>query len=1351
VQHLLKKYQKRLPNLSEKNRSLFLPKTTERQFIDIHKFDFLNNKPAFSIIQQLIERQNKIVLSKDLDSRDKDANQVGKVLKQILRTDKLIREERGAKDLLLGYPFIEGKTQDDKCIRCPLIFFPITLWKESGKWLLKLRKTEDIKFNRTFLLAYSQFNQVELDENLLEKNLSELPEGSQEFRNQLYQILKNSSLEINFNQINFEDRLVPFFSFTKADFALLHQTGKLKLMPQAVLGVFARSDSFLAPDYEFLVNKTEITSLESLFQNPDSQSYNTDLSKKKFQVLEKQMILPYPIDASQENVLKTVKTGKSIVVQGAPGTGKSQLICNLIADAIAHQKRILLVCQKRVALDIVYQRLAEKKLTEFTALVHDFRNDRKKIYEQIAKQIEGVREQIKASFQVQIYQLEERFLVLSREIDHCLYELENLRYALFDYSECGLPIKELYLTSDPNAPYLDFTNIYQFLDFSKIQDFRKRLQNYFLYQEKIGHKKYIWKYRKSFAQRNFQDFQKLKKLLLEFPQFKTQIEEKSETLIGKKINFEEAESILNQKNKIALWLGFMESEPALQYFRKVIQFSDTDYYLLLQIEKNTLACFENEGIESSLTLGKLDDFLAYLTEYQEAQKNFWTRKHWELFSKHKMKVKALFEINGLDFKVLNIDILLKKITNRKKLEKLRKTILTINWLTPNQGYDKAIQAIDNLYQIQNSLEKHQFQTWFRHHRSALKAKKLWEDGISNILEKVILKNFTYRRLSRLLFRASFFLKNFVEQKSQYHYYLRETQFKTLWNNPEKAKILATVLEHDFELLCESDKLKDSFSEIEVQVINILKKYNFDFTAEQQLNSFENSLRLAWITHIEQKFPVLRASSSLKINQLETQLKAAIQEKRQISEEITKIRSRETQLKTLTFNRLGNLVDYRDLYHQVNKKRNIWALRKLITHFSEEIFHLIPCWMASPESISAIFQPQKYFDLVIFDEASQCYAEKGIPVFYRGKQTIIIGDTQQLQPLSLYTPKWEEETKENSPETEVESVLDLGNFYLPSVNLRGHYRSQSLDLIDFSNQHFYKNKLTLIPDYQNFIDQKPSIEFLKIDGIWEKNTNLEEALAVVTLVQKLLQKGEIDIGIITFNFPQQMLILDVIEQRKVALPKNFFIKNIENVQGDEREIIIFSIGYAPSITGKFRMNFGLLSQERGENRLNVAVTRAKQKIYVVSSIFPHQIRTEDLKQEGAKLLQKYLQYALDVSRKRYKPTLPILKKYYFSKFLKDELRNYFNKSQNDFVLEETLPFTDLVLRKKTTKDNQKNRELKLILTDDNLFYEALSAKENHAYFPELLKNKNWTYLRIYSREFWQNRQKVLQKIIDFAQS
>src|SRR5690606_7404777 len=170
---------------------------------------------------------------------------------------------------------------------------------------------------------------------------------------------------------------------------------------------------------------------------------------------------------------------------------------------------------------------------------------------------------------------------------------------------------------------------------------------------------------------------------------------------------------------------------------------------------------------------------------------------------------------------------------------------------------------------------------------------------------------------------------------------------------------------------------------ELSVMGKLHDHAGHWNYEPLRTIFHNSLALAWIDYIETKYPILRMVSSMHMDELQTELQHLVIEKKRLSKDILLLRAQEKVYEDIEYNRLNNRVTYRDLHHQVTKKKKIWPLRKVIAQFQDELFKLVPCWMASPESVSAIFPMKEVFDLIIFDEASQCFAERGVPAMYRG--------------------------------------------------------------------------------------------------------------------------------------------------------------------------------------------------------------------------------------------------------------------------------------------------------------------------------------------------------------------------------
>ncbi len=1332
---LLQTYQKRLTNLSTNNKTLLLLRLSDKYFLDLHRLDFSNHKPSFHLIENLIAQKKKITLCSNIDSREENTNKIAHILQKIRRTDSVIQEERGAKNLYVAYPFVQGKLLDGTCVRCPLLFFPVELCLENNEWLLKLLENQSPQWNTTFLLAYKHYNGIALEEDFLEYDFDELSKDAQVFRTELYQMIEKSSLELHFNPDNFTDKLQDFKEYSKKDFETDNEIGKLKLMSEAVLGVFPLADSYLVPDYEQLIkNIAQNTSLQNntifgaIAQTPITHTNTHTHTEADF-------ITAYPIDASQEMALQAVKNGESIVVQGPPGTGKSQLICNLITDFLGQGKKVLLVCQKRAALDVVYKRLAEKDFEKSVALVHDIQADRKYIFEQLKQHIERIEEYQKINEGFEVLHAEKRFTKLCKQIDKILEDLNLFRKALYDTSLCGISAKELYLTSNKNAEnqgrIIGFVQKkdgiqYKNFSFEQLPNLLSILKTYLSYclVDNVA----FWQDRVSFQNFLRADKTQIIYLLKDIPESWEKLQKNITTTIACKLDLMQLNKLMESENRILDFLQSIQLANNYSILEKLVEQKNIEKAItnFKKIAKELQQALQNNAnIEQTLLTKDLAIYVQYLQNYLTAQASLFSRIKWN-FGKEKKPLQSLAKNNELVLSIENAKILLQKIENRIEVENIRAKFLDIPFLVETnlltnsfdlQVFTKYCEQYEKIIFVANA-------TWQQFAKDLL--------GIEPTLSS--LQNFV-THITNVMHDT----KKFLTDYQVYIQYFSKIQInellkfgKNFAENKENIENLQKNIHTTFELLVEFDQFKTTISAQELQVAQQLQttqKPANEIAIRETLLYFDNHLRLFWLEQIENMYPILRSVSSFKLALLEEELQKYLTEKNELSSILLHQKLREQTYKSLAFNRLNNLVSYRDLKHQVSKKRNVFPLRKLLQAYQDEIFNFMPCWLASPETVSALFEMKDLFDLVIFDEASQCFAEKGIPAVFRGKQLVIAGDDKQLAPFDLYRPRLEENLdidSEWNTALEVESLLDLGVNELRSYHLRGHYRSKSLDLIDFSNQVFYQNRLQMIPAHGEFIRQEPAIQYVKVDGVWEKNRNVVEAEKVVNLIKTLQAEGKKSIGVITFNIQQQNLILDLLEAKNVGLYEDIFVKNIENVQGDEKDVIIFSLAYAPSPTGRMAMQFGLLNLEKGENRLNVAVTRAIEKIYVVASIFPHQLQTENLLNNGAKILQRYLHYALEVSEGKYKPTLAPTSKQNIDWYLKNQLIEQHTIEINAAV---AVPFADL----STCIANR----YKLFLTDDDLFYQALSVKEWFAYLPMQLRDKDWDFERKWSRVWWEN--------------
>jgi hypothetical protein len=1295
LQGILKSYLKKLTNLTSNNRAIYTPRLAADNGIDLIDLDFAVNRPAFDLLADVIVGKREIKLCNYIDSRDTVSNQLSRKLNKVYRKDRLITEERGARDLYIGYPFVHGTFPDGNPIRCPLLLFPVDLELQNGSqpyWKLVKRKDSSPTFNKSFLLAYAHFNKVKITDELLDLQLEEPFEDSLAFRNYLYAFIKDSPLEINFNSDLFVNKLQPFEALKKEDLQSRFTEGQLKLFSEAVLGFFPQAGSLLSGDYGDLIEAAHFEDFEKLFEAKNFEPSSL------FKVKEENLLVPFAIDASQEQTIVSVKSGKSLVVQGPPGTGKSQLICNLVADYIARGKKVLVVCQKRAALDVVHARLGQADLQEFVGLVHDFRYDQKALYEQLSTQIDQISEYEVANNSLDAIWLEREFLHTCRNIDKISEELDSFKEALFDESVFGVSVKTLYLLSNPQEekiPVADDAKGYNLTSLEELLKKYKRLSQYSKIVEKDG---FEWKRRKSFSKWQPSDLAQMNAMILSiYSQVKTfDAKVAEQTLLNYSFEalyewnihlekFQNINSLLKHNDVAKLFTGFLILDE-----KQIVK--------IQSLAKSIRKCM-GTPMETTVDTTKLNNTEGKVTTVMEKFERIDKKFIWLLFSNDKSFIKKLLKTNNLELNQEGLAMLSQKLINRQKFEKY---LIELQKITKIELPDHEIEIVSE---------------HMRHVQTAVDVLELLNQihGLSADLATIQM------HAVKALQPLPGFISTTNQLDSEWEVYLTESQISKLIEQAEFANKLLKDLNHHFDSMVEYDAQLEALSPLEGEIFyKLIAK-----RSEDLITIARNSFYVSWIEEIERRFPLLRSASTPKMTQLENELQQLVSRKQTLSKDIVLLKTREQTYKNLEFNRLNNRITYRDLRHQATKKKKIWKLRKTIAEFKDEVFSLIPCWLASPETVSAIFPLEELFDLVIFDEASQCFAEKGIPSIIRGKQIAIVGDDKQLAPNDLYQPRWEDDDEEEAhPDLEIESLLNLAEKYLPQTMLMGHYRSLSPELIEFSNQHFYKGKLQLLPHYENINRNIPAIDFIKVDGTWEQNSNLVEAEAVAAKVLKLIKsQPEKEIGVVTFNAKQQELISDVMDhaflESGLTKPEKLFIKNIENVQGDERDIIIFSIGYAPDKYGKMQMQFGSLNQAGGENRLNVAVTRSREKVIIISSIEPEQLRTEESKNEGPKLLKAYLEYAKNVSEGNFAHAATKTENYGPGIYLKQSLSHY---------TADALPFSDMA-------ELFDGEYIKLIFTDDELYFKALSAKETFAYTPISLVSKQWKYERFFSRNFW----------------
>ncbi|MCL1944531.1 MAG: DUF4011 domain-containing protein [Firmicutes bacterium] len=457
-----------------------------------------------------------------------------------------------------------------------------------------------------------------------------------------------------------------------------------------------------------------------------------------------------------------------------------------------------------------------------------------------------------------------------------------------------------------------------------------------------------------------------------------------------------------------------------------------------------------------------------------------------------------------------------------------------------------------------------------------------------------------------------------------------------------------------------------------------------------------------------------------------------------------------------------------LRHEAGKKMRHIPVRKLMSNAIDLVQTLKPCFLMSPNSV-ATYLNDTQFDVVIFDEASQIFPWDSLGSIYRAKQVVVVGDSKQMPPSNFFETvlgsddEQYDDTQQESEDDPIafESILDKcvtlkgTSFY--EKTLKWHYRSRSESLIAFSNKHFYQNQLVTFNSPQDGVDTGVEFEFVQ-DGIYDNNQNRDEANRVVQLIyQHYATHPERSLGIIAFSVKQQQCIEYALEYKRSKddrfakyfdeqLVEPFFVKNLENVQGDERDTIIFSVGYANNSIGKFRQSFGPLSIKGGERRLNVAITRAKHNVKLVSSIRAHDIDANRAKSVGARLLKEYLEYAERGVKQLYENLDVKDINKFDSKF---ELEVYQVLVDNGYKVNTQVGSSgfriDLAVKHPTL-----DCFILAIECDGAIYHSSKNARDRDRLRQSILENMGWKFYRIWSTDWFKNNKVEKRVLLEYVQ-
>ncbi|MBO5070609.1 MAG: DUF3320 domain-containing protein, partial [Roseburia sp.] len=438
---------------------------------------------------------------------------------------------------------------------------------------------------------------------------------------------------------------------------------------------------------------------------------------------------------------------------------------------------------------------------------------------------------------------------------------------------------------------------------------------------------------------------------------------------------------------------------------------------------------------------------------------------------------------------------------------------------------------------------------------------------------------------------------------------------------------------------------------------------------------------------------------------------------------------------------------------IKNNGRMMSLRRLFDQIPTLLRRLCPCMLMSPISVAQYIDPAfPKFDLVIFDEASQLPTSEAVGTIARGENVVIVGDPKQLPPTNFFSSNRIDE--ENSEKEDLESLLDdCLAISMPQESLKWHYRSRHESLIAYSNMKYYDNKLYTFPSPRDLVSE---VKMVHLEGFYDKGKtkqNKAEATAIVEEIIRRLQDEKLredSIGVVTFSSVQQNLIDDMLFEEFKKHPEleeidrnsrePIFIKNLENVQGDERDVILFSVGYGPDAEGNVSMNFGPLNRDGGWRRLNVAISRARKSMIVYSVLKPDQINLARTRSEGVAGLKGFLEFA-----ERGKNMLA-------------QRAGSTTKPEDYLVKEIAASIADLGYEVKCNigcsefkmdigivhPENPETYLLGILLDGENC-KEASTARDRFVSQPGVLKGLGWNVMRVWTLDWLDDRERVIKSV------
>lgn len=1238
-------------------------------------------------------------------------------LTKLFRASRLSLEENGANTLYLALGFLKWyETPKSELARyAPILLLPVEIIRKSAQkgYVIRSREEETI-MNITLLEMLKQ------EFGLTINGLDELPRDE-------------SGVDV-----------AKIFSIIRR--GIMSQS-KWDLEEHAFLGIFSFNKFIMWKDIHYNAEKLKenkiVNSLITGKLEWESEELPADIDfDSKYYPSE--IALPISADSTQLDAISAATQDLSFILHGPPGTGKSQTITNIIANALYLGKKVLFVAEKLAALTVVQNRLTNIGLDPFCLEIHSNKSKKSNILEQLRKTTEIIRKSSPLEFLTEAERLHSLRIELNEYVD-AIHKQHHFGFSLYD--------------SFTN--YAELNNAYDSIPFQEklIQELTK--ERFFMLADKVEELQNVgtlcghpFNHPLTQVSTNNYDQQKKKttqELILKYTELL-----KQNLIYREKIgNILSIDTIIFNKEKtddleqLAKAISSLPETPA-----SMINIEHPERNLPFIIELTSHG--ETRDAEKSELLKEYKEKVLELDAEQ-------CLNQWESAS-HKW---FLARVLGQKKIIKNLKPLSKtgKVSKSRITDQLKSiiqyqkesSILDANaivlserlgflWNNGNCQWD-VVSRICNTSLIIHRLLLSITEDILKVNEIKKKTAELLNDGSHTFLdhkEKIIVS----------------FLELIDEQVKIENqlYEILGIDFKTAQNI--SMDWTEFWLQNAKNWLENIDSLRDwtnwnrlKNEIIELGISSVSEAYSSGKLENNEvLNSFRKSLFRSFSEYI------ISHDARLSIfngKLFEGKIKK-FKEQSKYFEELTKAElfaKLTSKFPSFTMEASNNS-EIGILQRAIRNNGRGMSIRRLFDLTPNLLHKLCPCILMSPISVAQYFDVDKSkFDLVIFDEASQMPTSEAVGAIARGQNVIVVGDPKQMPPTNFFSTNNFDE--ENAEMEDLESILDdCLALSIPSKHLLWHYRSKHESLIAFSNSNFYENKLLTFPSPDDIATKVTNVY---VPGFYDRGKtrqNSFEAKAIVSEVINRLEDPVLSqrtIGIVTFSSTQQSLIEDLLNEafknspdlEKVAMESSepIFIKNLENVQGDERDIILFSVGYGPDADGKVYLNFGPLNRDGGWRRLNVAISRARYEMKVFSTLRSEQIDITRTSSEGVAGIKAFLEYT-----EKGKIALPLkasvknIKSGFFEKMIATEIQKQGYSVKTDIGCSEYRIDIGVV-------DPEKPSEYILgILTDGKYYRAARTAKDREVVQSEVLKMLGWNIYKLWSPDWWDNPQKVIQDII-----